>query len=494
VLEQELAFMPAVELSHRIKAREVSPSELVEVALGRIEERNPSLNAVIQVYAEEARARGRDATQALMAGEDWGPLHGVPTLIKDGFGQKPGWVSTYGGVEALRRLRDAGYCTFAECVESAGAIILGKTNSPTMGFRGTCDNYLFGPTRNPFDLTRNSGGSSGGSAAAVADGLVSFAEGTDGGGSIRIPAAWCGLVGFKPSWGRVPTRRRPNAFNVSPFAAEGPITRSVRDSALIAELICRPDPRDPFCLTEPLDCSGVLDGDVAGWKIAFSPDFGVYPVEPEVATVVAQAAMAFEECGASVREIDFRLPYDQRQLSDLWCRMLALLNLDTMASFRARGVDILTDGRDSLPPEYLGWMDRARRLTRADVDRDGVMRTAVFDAIQSVFESHDLLLTPTLACLPVVNSDDGNTLGPERIGEVAVDPLIGWCMTYFLNFTGHPAISVPAGLSREGLPVGLQIVGRRLADRAVLTAAAALERARPWYGTYERCARRPLGV
>jgi amidase/aspartyl-tRNA(Asn)/glutamyl-tRNA(Gln) amidotransferase subunit A len=182
--------MSATELALHIRRRQLSPVEVVDAFITRIEQRNPSLNAFVYFGFDEARQRARDAEQAVLRGNLLGPLHGVPTAIKDLFDFKPGWKSTFGGIRALKDHVVNAYCLFAERVERAGAIVLGKTNSPVMGFRGTCDNYLFGPSRNPLDLRRNTGGSSGGSAAAVADGLVPFAEGTDGGGSIRIPAPW----------------------------------------------------------------------------------------------------------------------------------------------------------------------------------------------------------------------------------------------------------------------------------------------------------------
>ena len=194
--------------------------------------------------------------------------------------------STFGGIPALADQVIDAYCVFAERVEAAGAIIVGKTNSPVMGMRGTCDNPLFGPSRNPFDTTKNTGGSSGGSAAAVADGFVPFAEGTDAGGSIRIPAAWCGVYGFKPSWGRVPVALRPNAFGgTDPFVAEGPITRTVEDAALVLAALAGYDSRDPYALPDTPDLMAALHGDLHGKRIAYSPDFGVYPVDPRVASV-----------------------------------------------------------------------------------------------------------------------------------------------------------------------------------------------------------------
>ena len=208
--DADFAYVSATELARRVRDREVSPTELVDACAARIEERNPSLNAFVFTDVDGAREAAREAERALADGSAIGPLHGVPTAIKDLFDFKPGWPATFGGVRALADFSLDAYCVFAERVEKAGAIIVGKTNSPVMGFRGTCDNPLFGATANPFDTSRNPGGSSGGSAAAVADGLVPFAEGTDGGGSIRIPAAWCGLYGYKASFGRVPSVVRPN--------------------------------------------------------------------------------------------------------------------------------------------------------------------------------------------------------------------------------------------------------------------------------------------
>src|SRR6516225_6443616 len=224
-LSDELAYLDLEEIAFRIRRRELSPVDVVGAFISRIEARNPSLNAFVYRGFDEAREKAKDAEKALTDGRPLGPLHGVPVAMKDLFDFKPGWISTFGGIRAMRNFKANFYCAFAERVENAGAIILGKTNSPVMGFRGTCDNYLFGASKNPFDTRKNTGGSSGGSAAAVADGLVPFAEGTDAGGSIRIPAAWCNVMGLKPSFGRVPGVLRPNAFaGVTPFLFEGPIS------------------------------------------------------------------------------------------------------------------------------------------------------------------------------------------------------------------------------------------------------------------------------
>ena len=230
----ELSYTSASQLAAAIKAKKLSPREALEFFIDRIERRNPSLNAIVFKGYDDARRAAKAAEDAVMRGGELGPLHGVPIVIKDLFDYKPGWPSTFGGIRALKDFKPGFACAFTERMEQrGGAIILGKTNSPVMGFRGITDNFLFGPTRNPFDTRKNPGGSSGGSAAAVADGLVPLAEGTDGGGSIRIPSAWCGVYGYKASFGRVPLWSRPNAFAMdTPFIFEGPITRTVVDAAL----------------------------------------------------------------------------------------------------------------------------------------------------------------------------------------------------------------------------------------------------------------------
>lgn len=492
-LGDELAYRSASELAFRIRRRDLSPVEVVDAFIERIERRNPSLNAFVYVAFDEARRRAREAEQALMRGEELGPLHGVPTAIKDLFDFKPGWPSTFGGIRALRHYVAHTACPFTERIERAGAIILGRTNSPTMGFRGTTDNYLFGPTRNPFDLRFNAGGSSGGAAAAVADGLVPFAEGTDGGGSIRIPAAWCGVYGYKPSAGRLPFVSRPNAFaGISPFRHEGPITRTVEDAALVLTALAGYHPLDPFALDERIDFLAATRRSIRGWRIAYSPNFDIFPVEPEVQEAVGQAVRAFEEAGAIVEEVRIGMTRHQQELSDLWCRLIMPANHLALEHFRQQGFDLLGQHRHDFPPQYLEWLDRTRAMTALDFYRDQCVRTEIYDALQHLFAHYDLLVTPTLSCLPVENANDGNTLGPRIVAGQPVDPLIGWCLTYPINFTGHPAASIPAGLSTSGLPIGMQRIGRRYADADVLAASAVFERLRPWQPTYQRCTTRPL--
>jgi amidase len=482
----ELAQATAAELAGRIRRRELSPVEVMDAAIGRIESDNERLNAFVHLDLEQARERAREAESAVGSGAALGPLHGVPTAMKDLFDFKPGWPTTFGGVRALKDFVADIYCAWAERMERAGAIIIGKTNSPVMGFRGTCDNPLFGPSRNPFDTSRNTGGSSGGSAAAVAAGLVPVAEGTDGGGSIRIPAAWCGIYGYKQSFGRVPYIARPNAFTgLHPFLFEGTLARTVEDAALVTESLAGYDARDPFSLPEHPPLASTLRASIGGWRIAYSPKFDVFPVAPEVAAVVEDAVRAFEEAGARVEQVNLGIEHDQRELSDLWCRLIIPINIATFENFKRQGTDLLADHRDDFPPEYLRWIDEGYELRTADLMRDEELRSEIYDAIQNALADHELLITPTLACLPVQNAADGNTKGPTEINGIEVDPLIGWCLTYPVNFSGHPAASIPAGMA-DGLPVGMQIIGRRYADADVLAASATFERLRPWRGHYLR--------
>ena len=482
----ELAHATAAELAGRIRRRELSPVEVIDAAIGRIESDNERLNAFVHLDLDQARERARRAESAVGSGAALGPLHGVPTAMKDLFDFKPGWPTTFGGVRALKDFVTDFYCAWAERIERAGAIIIGKTNSPVMGFRGTCDNPLFGASRNPFDTSCNTGGSSGGSAAAVAAGLVPVAEGTDGGGSIRIPAAWCGIYGYKQSFGRVPYIARPNAFTgLHPFLFEGTLSRTVEDAALVTESLAGYDARDPFSLPEQSPLTSALRASIRGWRIAYSPNFDVFPVAPEVAAVVDDAVRAFEEAGARVEQVNLGIERDQRELSDLWCRLIIPINIATFENFKRQGLDLLADHRDDFPPEYLRWIDEGYEWRTAALMRDEELRTEIYDAIQNALADHELLVTPTLACLPVQNAADGNTKGPTEVAGVEVDPLIGWCLTYPVNFSGHPAASIPAGMA-EGLPVGMQIIGRRYADAEVLAASATFERLRPWRDHYAR--------
>ena len=486
-MTDDLETASATELAARIRAGELSPTDVVDACLSRIESRNEDTNAFVTVLDEDAMDRARAAEKAVQRGNSLGPLHGVPIAVKDLFDFKAGVRNTMGSVPFGDFVPDES-ATYVDRLEAAGAIIVGKTNTPEFGHKGTTDNKLFGPTSTPFDTDRNAGGSSGGSAAAVADGLVPIAQGSDGGGSVRIPAAWCGVVGFKASYGRVAQAIRPDAFlSHTPFIHAGPITRTVEDAALMVSTMTGPHPRDPLSVPDDdPDYLGAVTRGISDLEIAYSTDFDVFPVDERVTDMCVDAVSGFEDAGATVDTVDIGIQQPHDELADLWIREIGLLYHSALEGFKDMGMDLLGDHRDELCPEFADLLENTRDISGIQVKRDDHRRTRVYDAIQDVFAEYDLLVTPTLAVPPVENDMDPDvqTVGPRTIAGESVDPLIGWCLTYPINFTGHPAASIPAGLTDDGLPVGLQVIGRRYDDEAVIAAGAALERTRPWRETY----------
>jgi amidase/aspartyl-tRNA(Asn)/glutamyl-tRNA(Gln) amidotransferase subunit A len=272
---------------------------------------------------------------------------------------------------------------------------------------------------------------------------------------------------------------------------EGPITRTVEDAALALSVLSGYDSRDPFSIETDDDYLAATRRSIKGWKIAYSPDLDVYPVVSEIRAAVDKAVAAFAEAGATVERVKLGIKRTPMELSDAWCRLITPLNLGGLEGMKAAGIDLLGKHRDDFPPEYLRWIDAGAKLTAMDLFRGQMIRTEIYDALQGALDTHDLLVTPTLACMPVDNAGDGNTMGPHSIEGQPVDPLIGWCLTFVTNFSGHPAVSVPAGLS-NGLPVGMQLIGRRYADGDVLAAAAAFERIMPWDQHYKICRARTV--
>jgi amidase/aspartyl-tRNA(Asn)/glutamyl-tRNA(Gln) amidotransferase subunit A len=281
---------------------------------------------------------------------------------------------------------------------------------------------------------------------------------------------------------------RPNAFGgTAPFIFEGPISRTVEDAALAMSVLAGYDSRDPYSVDGSVDFMAALRRSVAGKKIAYTRDYGIFPVDPRVIAVVDKAVKTFGEAGGRVEEVEIGLRRSQRELSDVWCRFIAANQVAALEGFKRQGIDLLRDHREDLPPELLHWDEIGRKLTAAQYLADQAVRSEVFDALRDVLDRYDFLVSPTLACLAVDNATDRNTVGPAEISGEAIDPLIGWCMTYLINYIGYPAATVPAGLADNGLPVGMQIVGRRYADADVIAASAEFERLRPWMETYRRC-------
>jgi Asp-tRNA(Asn)/Glu-tRNA(Gln) amidotransferase A subunit family amidase len=480
----DLTLLSAAEAARQVRERQISPVQLVEACLDRIDRRNGAINAFVTVLHDDARAAAIEADRAVRAGRPLGRLHGVPVAVKDLFDLKEGVRNTFGSLPLAEFVADR-TSVHVERLERAGAIVVGKTNTPEFGHKAVTDNLLVGPTRNPFDLAKNAGGSSGGSAAAVADHMVTIAEGTDGGGSVRIPAALCNVVGFKPTFGRIADPVRPNALAaLSPFQHVGSIARTVEDAALLFSAMVGPHPRDPLSLpVTDDDFVAAVRSPVDGLRVAFSANWGDFPVDPSVGAVISEAVATLSSV-VDVEHVDMNLGVPHDELSAVWLRMSGLICFDIFESFEKIGINLLRDHRASISPELVDLVEQAGRMTLMDVRHDQAIRTGVFDSIQDVLDRFNFIVTPTVAVAGVPNAADGHTLGPAVVNGQPVDALIGWCLTYPINFTGHPAISVPAGLTPEGLPVGLQIVGRRFADTQVLALAAALERVRPWARHY----------
>jgi Asp-tRNA(Asn)/Glu-tRNA(Gln) amidotransferase A subunit family amidase len=480
-MTDDLPFASAAALARRIRAGELSPVTVVDAYLDRIDARNDTLGAYVTVRREAAREEARAAERAVEADEPLGPLHGVPVAVKDLFAYHAGTRHTFGSrvFEGFVPERSA---PVVERLVDAGAIVLGKTNTPEFGNRPTTDNDLVGTTVTPFDTGRTAGGTSGGSAAAVADGLAPVAQGSDAGGSIRIPAACCGVYGLKPSFGRVPNGNRPNAFDGhTPFVQHGPLARTVADAALFLDVTAGPHPADPF--THPdddRDYVDAVDRSIADLSIAYSPDLGLFPVDPAVESAVAGTLDAFTAEGATVERVDVSYGRSKGEVFDAWRTYFQLLMAGVATGIEAgHGVDLLGDHRDEIDPLFVRIVEAGREHSATDVQRADVVRTDVYDAIRAVFAEYDLLVTPTLSVVPF----EVGTGGPSVIAGEPADPYLDWILSWVFNMTDHPAASVP-GAFLDGLPVGVQLVGPRFDDRTVFAASAAVERQRPWQDRY----------
>ncbi len=469
----------ATDIADAVRAGERSPVDVVEETIERIEDRNDHTNAFVTVTADDARERARELEREIEDGGDPGPLAGVPVAIKD-LTPVAGVRTTYGSAPLEGNVPDEDAPVVARLKE-AGAIVVGKTNTSEFGHVAVTDNPLFGPTGTPFDPEKTAGGSSGGSAAAVADGLVPLAEGSDAGGSIRIPASACGVYGIKPSFGRVPNPSRPDGLiQAQPFSCVGPIARTVTDAAAMLDVAAGTHPRDPFSLPdEDGSYRAAVDRPVDDLRVAYSPDLAAFAVSQGVRDVVEDAADALANAGMTVERADPALDglWDRCQDASRTIFQARMAELGA-TSEDAFGVD-LRDHLDDLTPSLAAMMKRGENISAVEFGEANAVRTEVFDAVQDCLTEYDLLVSPTLGTIPF----DKTEPGPQEIDGEEVDPYTGWYLTQPFNMTGHPAASAPAGMV-DGLPVGLQLVGRRHADGTVLAASAALERERPWQDTY----------
>jgi aspartyl-tRNA(Asn)/glutamyl-tRNA(Gln) amidotransferase subunit A len=459
--DEELCYMPAVEMAAAIRAKKLSPVEVTEAVLRRIELRNPKLNAFCTLTVDEARATAKQAEAAVMRGEPLGLLHGVPVSIKDILYVRN--VRTTFGSKLYENNVTTEDSPAVERMRKAGAVLLGQTNTPEFGWKGVTDNRVFGITRNPWNLALTPGGSSGGASSAVAAGLGPIGIGTDGGGSLRIPGSLCGLVGYKASFGRVPNYP---STGVDSLRHTGPLTRTVADAALTLQVLAGPDERDPASLpAAPNEFLAMLDRGIKGLRVAYSPDLNYAQVDPEVARMCAASARRLAEAGATVEEVKL----DWSDSYDCWTVFF-------YGGIAARVADSMAEKGPLLDPGLRTVVDRGLKLRAVDYVNALIQRNAFWQRARLVFDKFDLLVTPTLAVTAFpVGKDKPDWPGGKEAKELQWSPF-----TYIFNLTGQPAVSIPCGWTEAGLPVGLQIVGRRFDDVGVLRAARAFEQIQPW--------------
>lgn len=470
----DLAFTPAAELAALIAARAVSPVEAVEAALARIERAQPVLNAFITVCAEPARAAARAAEAALMRGEATGPLFGVPFAVKD-LVNTAGVRTTFGSVAFADNVPAADSVAVAR-LKAAGAILVGKTTTPEFGHKCFTEAPLFGRTVNPWNVTRTCGGSSGGAAAAVAAGLAPIGIGTDGGGSSRIPAACCGVVGFKQTLGLVPHDLTPDGFGNQSHIT--PMSRTVMDSALMLQAMAGPDRCDPHSLGLAMPdfvAAARPQGDLTGVRIAWRPYLGNRKLAAEVRAACEDGLAALAALGAEIEPVDDGFASSE----PIWLVL-------TQSFWNARFRRYVGQYGNHMSDTLIRQMDRGAGHSAVALQEAMFERTRIFRDIQRWFEDFDLVATPTLSrtALPA----DHDFFAPIEIdGEIADTVRNAWYpYTLPFNLSGNPAVSLPCGFGADGLPIGLQLVGPHLGDAALLHAAALFEAARPW------AARRPV--
>ncbi len=466
----EICRMDATSLARQVAAKQLSPVEVVDAVLDRLDRLDPQLHMFATVSADRARQEAKRLEAEIAAGREVGPLAGVPTGVKDLIFTKG--IRTASGSNAYADFVPDEDDVVVERITAAGAIVIGKTQVPEFGYSGTGQTPLAEPTANPWNPARTSGGSSAGSGAAVATGIGPFSLGSDGGGSVRIPASFCGVYGIKPTMGRVPLypgtkdERYPGVSSWESLEHIGPLTRTVADAALTLSVIAGYDERDRLSIrSDDVDWLRATDGDLSGLRVAYSPDLGYAAVDPAVRDVVDRAAAVFEgprrhggarrpRLGGPLRGAAPDDPRRERPRGHAQARRRARRPACPRTWSTSCGSD---------------WT--AEQLTSAVV-----RRKAVYNASWRFFRSYDLLLTPTLAVPPF----EHGLQGPPVIDGREVDGFYWLSFTFPFNFTGQPAATVPAGFTDDGLPVGMQIVGRRMDDALVLRASAAFEAAAPW--------------
>ena len=469
MMTTDLCFLNATELAAGIRRGDFSSVELTEAHIAQIERVNPAVNAVVTFLPEQALARAKAADDALARGEAVGPLHGLPMLHKDTT-DTAGIRTTYGSpihrdnVPVQSQL-------IIERLHAAGAIPMGKTNVPEFGAGSQSFNPVFGATGNPYDPTKTCGGSSGGQAVALACGMTPIADGSDMGGSLRNPANFCNVVGFRPSPGRVPVW--PKMVGWSPLSVQGPMGRAVADVALLLTAIAGPDARSPIAQQQPGSIfARPLDRDFGGVRIAYSADLGELPVDPRVTAAIEAQLPAFQQLGCEVTELNGSpsLP-DFSDADEIFKTLRAW-------SFHLSHGPLLAEHRHQMKDTIIWNIEQGAVLSGADLGRAEVKRTELYHAMRDFMETYEFLLLPVSQVPPFPVDMPYPTSIDSGDGTVEMETYIDWMKSCsYITVTGHPAISVPCGFTPEGLPVGVQIVGRHQDDFGVLQLAHTFEQA-----------------
>ena len=463
-MDPDPCFTTARDLAAAIRRREFSAREVVEAHLAQIERFNPQVNAIVTLVADRALADARAADERLAAGQPVGPLHGLPIAHKDTH-LTAGIRTTFGSL-AMRNFVPEEDDLIVERLRAAGAITTGKTNVPEFGAGAHTFNKVFGPTRNPYDLGRTCGGSSGGAAVALACGMQPLADGSDMGGSLRYPAAFCNVVGLRPSPGRVPSHPTKAAWTT--MAVQGPMARTVADAAFMMSVIAGPDPRSPISIEEPGSrFLEPLERDLQGTRVAWSPDLGgAVVVDPAVTAVLEPQLKVFEDLGCVVEEAspDFDGAEEVFRVLRAWQFEMSLGEL--------------RDRTWLLKPTLVWNIDEGRRLSGPDVGRALVRRADLYHRARRFFERYDVLVLPVSQVPPFPVELEY----PTEIAGVPQETYLDWMRSCsYVTATGHPGLSIPAGFTPDGLPVGLQLVGRHRGDFEVLQVGHAFEQAtRHW--------------
>ena len=456
--QDALCDLDAIELASRIRRGDVSAREVMSAHLARIERVNPRVNAIVTLVADRAMAEAARADDAAARGGPTGVLHGLPVAHKDLF-DTAGIRTTKGSPFYRDHVPTRDALTVVR-MRAAGAISVGKTNTPEMGAGSQTFNTVFGATRNPYDLTKTCGGSSGGSAVALACGMVPLADGSDVGGSLRNPAAFCNVVGLRPSPGRVPTET--NGW--SPFSVWGPMARSVADAALLLSAIAGPDPRSPLTINEdPARFRAPLERTFNGARVAWWQGLGGLPVEPEIRTVIDANRRVFESLGCVTEDAE----PDFSGVADAFPVL-------RYASGYAQNAPLVRQRPEWVKDTIRYEVAEAERLTAADVGRAMVRQALMYEQSRQFFEQYDYFVLPVTQVAPF----DVTVPYPTSIAGTAMTTYIDWMRTcWYVTFMATPAISVPAGFTAAGLPVGLQIVGRHHNEWSLLQVAHAFEQA-----------------